>query len=100
MMKALLLALCGVVCFGVSPTGAMAAPPAVVTVEAEAWPGGNTKARRITKRARKRTDGITKLAAFKVMKRRKAKRKKLKRSASRDKAARGVAPAKKVGCPN
>ena len=98
-----LLATAALLCFGVSPTSLAAAEAPLstsVSAEVEAWPGGNRKARRITKRARKRTMGITQFAALKVMKRRKAQRKKLKRAASRDKMARGIAPAKKTGCPN
>ena len=66
---------------------------------ADAWPGSNKRARRISKRARKRTNGVTRLAALKVMKRRKDKRKKLKRAGGRDKAGKGLAPVKKEGCP-
>ena len=64
-----------------------------------AWPGSNKRARRISRRARKRTFGITKLSAFKVMKRRKDKRRKFKRSGPRNQEAKGRAPKKKEGCP-
>ena len=114
----LLAALSAVLCFSTfgsaqgrlpsaSPTVASAAvgtTNAALSAQstAEAWPGGNRKARRITKRARKRTNGITQFAAFKVMKRRKAKRKKFKRAAQQGfhRADKSAAPRKKVGCNN
>ena len=103
----LLAALSAVLCFGASPTPAHAAVSSAVASSAaetadDAWPGGNRKARRITKRARKRTNGITQFAAFKVMKRRKAKRKKFKRAAQQGfhRADRSAAPRKKTGCKN
>ena len=107
MKAATLLLSCLLCCFGVSlPAATLASPPAapadLLTLDGQrpaAWPGSNKRARRITKRARKRTFGITKISAFKVMKRRKARRKKMRRSGSRDKAAKGVLPVKKVGCP-
>ena len=105
-MKPFLLAvLSAVLCFGASPTAARAALANTTSIAAseataDTWPGGNRKARRITKRARKRTNGITQFAAVKVMKRRKAKRKKYKRAAQQGfhRADKAAAPRKKSGC--
>lgn len=100
MKVALSAALSAVLCFGASPTYANGAAPTEAATQTDVWPGGNKKARKITKRARKRTLGITKFAAFKVMKRRKAKRKKFQRAQKSgfNRADKSGAPRKKSGC--
>ena len=115
MKFALLLCCCLSVGFGASLPAATLAPLGTVSggvggerangaaagapSELASWPGGNKRARRITRRARKRTLGITKFTALKVMKRRKSRRKKLRRNGSRDKAGKSALPVKKTGCP-
>lgn len=104
MRVVLLSALFAALCFGASPTYATAEVCSARVSQAEpateGWPGGNKKARKMSRRARKRTLGITKFTAFKVMKRRKAKRKKLQRAQKSGfhKADKRKAKRKKAGC--
>ncbi len=106
---ALVASLC-VGCFGASPT-LQAHTPAeglplsfarATGAEAtlEQWPGGNRKARKITRKSRRRTFLKTRGSAVKTMFARKQGARKYKKASKQgfNKADKSAAPPKKAGC--
>ncbi len=97
-----------IACFGESRT-LLATPIQLATpLEAEAranatldqWPGGNRKARKMTRKSRRRTFLKTRGSAVKTMFARKSRNRKFKKASKQgfNKADKSAAPPKRAGC--